>query len=180
MASGGIRVKKGRSSERGVCRRGPEYVGLGDQLRKRVRVQWYKNKKVVLPLLWGLVFLAYARSLGDGFCFDDQGIVVDNPLVSEAQWGAILYSDYWSATGEHTGLYRPLTIASFALNHLVFGGQPWAYHLGNVLLHLGATSLLYLLASVWLAPCGALLAGLCFGLHPAISEAVIFSDRSRS
>lgn len=173
MASGLIRVKKGRGSQGIVCCRGPEYFGLGDWLRKRVRVLWCKNKRAVLPLLWGLVFIAYARSLGDGFCFDDQGIVVGNALVSEGRWGAILHTDYWSATGEHTGLYRPLTIASFALNHLIFGGQPWAYHLGNVLLHLGATSLLYLLASVWLAPFGALLAGLCFGLHPAISEAVI-------
>ncbi|MBI2505164.1 MAG: tetratricopeptide repeat protein [Candidatus Latescibacteria bacterium] len=134
-------------------------------------VQWHKNKRVVVPLLWGLVILAYARALGNGFCFDDQGIVVDNPLVSEGRWGAILLSDYWS--GEHTGLYRPLTIASFALNHLVFGGQAWAYHLVNLLLHLGAITLLYLLVAAWLTPEGALLAGLCFGLHPALSEAVI-------
>ncbi len=134
---------------------------------------WCERKQVVLPLLWGLVLLAYARSLGGGFCFDDRGIVVDNPLVSEGRWGEILVSDYWSAIGANTGLYRPLTIASFALNHAVLGSQAWGYHLVNLLLHLGSTTLLYLLASTWMAPIGALAAGLCFGLHPAISEAVI-------
>lgn len=133
---------------------------------------WFEVRSRALPALLGLVALAYARSLGNGFCFDDHAIVVDNPLVRDCRWGEMLKADYWSATGEHTGLYRPLTVASFALNHCLFGTGAWAYHLGNMILHLAAVALLYLVASSWLAPRAAWLAGLCFGLQPALSEAV--------
>jgi tetratricopeptide (TPR) repeat protein len=184
MASGQGRVKKGRRAftrtpasqrrfRKAGCRRGWECLGLVSGLGKELFVQWCEDKRRVLPLLWGLVFLAYARSMGNGFCFDDGGIVVDNPLVSEGRWGEILRSDYWSAIGDRTGLYRPLTIASFALNHLLLGSEAWGYHLANLFLHLGAATLLYLLAVAWMAPVGAVVAGLCFGLHPALSEAVI-------
>jgi tetratricopeptide (TPR) repeat protein len=134
---------------------------------------WYEVRSKALPAVLGLVALAYASSLGNGFCFDDHAIVVDNPLVREGRWGELLSADYWSPTGERTGLYRPLTIASFALNHRLFGAQAWSYHLANLILHLGATALLYLVAASWRAPRAALLAGLGYGLHPALSEAVV-------
>lgn len=134
---------------------------------------WYTRKGLVYPVLWVLVLLGYARSLGNGFCFDDWGIVVDNPLISERRWVEMWSSDYWSAVGDHSGLYRPLTMASFALNHLVFGGEAWSYHAANVLLHLCTTSLLHSLVLAWMTPTGAFAAALVFGLHPALSEAVV-------
>ncbi|MCC7265260.1 MAG: tetratricopeptide repeat protein [Candidatus Latescibacteria bacterium] len=130
------------------------------------------NRPYTLIVALGLVAVVYARSIPNGFCFDDHAIVAENPQVIQARWGEIFTSDYWSTTGEHTGLYRPLTLASFALNFLLAGEGAWSFHLVNLVLHLGATALFYWVVAACLSPGAALLAGLCFGLHPALTEAV--------
>ncbi|MBM3277661.1 MAG: tetratricopeptide repeat protein [Candidatus Handelsmanbacteria bacterium] len=124
-------------------------------------------------MLLGLAAVAYNGALGNGYCLDDRGIVVDNPQVREGRWGEIFLTDYWSPIGANTGLYRPLTVASLALGHALFGGPAWGQHLINLLLHLLALAGVYKLASSLSGPQGGLLAGLYFGLHPALSEAVI-------
>lgn len=45
-----------------------------------------------------------------------------------------------SDRGSH-GSYRPLCVATFRLNHLVGGLEPWGYHLVNVALHAACTVL---------------------------------------
>ena len=74
--------------------RNPQIPLVRVQRRKgRLPVQWWEDKRAALALLVGLAVVAYAGALRNGYCLDDQSIVVDNPLVSEGRWGQIFLSD---------------------------------------------------------------------------------------
>ena len=135
---------------------------------------WRMERPWVGSVLIGLAVLAaYAGSLKNGFTFDDRGLVLENPLVVERRWGETFTTSYWwGNTGEKDGLYRPLTIASFSLNQLLSGPGPTGFHFVNIVLHgIGAIGL-YLLGRSFIGISGGFLAGLLFGLHPGLSEAV--------
>ena len=88
------------------------------------------------------VLLVYAWSFPGHFHVDDQAIVAHNPLVQELSPGKILTSDYWGSA-DNSGLYRPLTILSLALNRLLLGPQPWGFIAVNLALFAGIMLLLY-------------------------------------
>jgi tetratricopeptide (TPR) repeat protein len=125
-------------------------------------------------LLLALGALCYARALGGGFVLDDQSAIRDNPIVRRGELAQILRTDYWAGFHrDHSGLYRPLSVWTFALNYHLAGPVPFSYHLVNILLHGAVAGLLYL---VWRRLLGkeglAWWAALLFALHPALSEAV--------
>jgi protein O-mannosyl-transferase len=126
------------------------------------------------PLVAGLVaFLVYLPSLGGGFLYDDQAVIVMNPSIhSLADIRAVL-------------LYepsRPLLNITWAVNYAVGGlDHPWQYHLVNVLIHAGNAALLASLLH-WMAlrlgrsdarPIA--LAGAClFAASPMAAETVAY------
>jgi hypothetical protein len=115
--------------------------------------------------------LAYANALANGFTLDDQYIILDNPLVASlhgivAAFGA----PYWP--NGLVGQYRPLVIASFAIDRAVGGGGAWWFHLVNVGWHVAATVLVLRLARHVLPEPGAAAAALLFAVHPVHVEAV--------
>jgi len=126
-------------------------------------------------LLLGLValsFAVYANTFPGIIHLDDQEIVFDNPLVLHPNLKAIFTTDYWGAA-DHSGLFRPLTILSFALNRALLGSQPWGFHLVNVLLHAAAACLLYRVLARWNFTVGtAWLAAALFAVHPFHTEVV--------
>ncbi len=125
-------------------------------------------------LLFALGALLYARTLGGGFVLDDQSAVRDNPIVKRGDLVEILGTDYWAGFhGDRSGLYRPLTVWTFALNRRLAGEEPFSYHLVNILLHGAVAALLCL---VWRRCLGqeelAWWAALLFAVQPALCEAV--------
>jgi len=129
--------------------------------------------------LWPLVvFLAaalvYLNSLPNGFALDDLPLVRDNQsIASLSQLPHVLVSPYWPHDGGASGLYRPVVMATFAIDRSLAGAEPLWFHAVNLLLHALASLL------VWQAAClaglrrgGALFAALLFALHPLHTEAV--------
>lgn len=121
----------------------------------------------LLPLLVAVTaFCAYANSFPGTFILDDVFIAQKNPLVLNPDLWQIFRSDYWH-TVENSGLYRPLTILSLALNRMLLGEAIWAYHLVNVLLHCAVAVLLLQALRRWQLPAGAACAAaLLFAVHP--------------
>jgi len=114
--------------------------------------------------------VVYLGALWNRFALDDVPIVVLNPLVAHPSglWRAFA-APYWPPEfGGH--MYRPLVIASFAIDRLV-DGAVW-YHAVNLSWHAGAAVAVAALARRWLDPAGALVAGLLFAVHPVHVEAV--------
>ena len=123
-----------------------------------------------------LVFVAavalYLSTARYGFVQDDRAIVVSNPAAHSVPAALAAFNDpYWPReTG--AGLYRPVTILSYAIDWTISGGRPGWLHLMNASWHGLATVLLVLLLARWLPPLGATAAGVVFAWHPVHVEAV--------
>ncbi|MBT3295339.1 MAG: tetratricopeptide repeat protein [Verrucomicrobia bacterium] len=138
------------------------------------------------PLLLILAgVLAYWNSFDGVFVYDDLPSILDNPHIrvlwplSEAMslplWSSALTVDS-----------RPLLSLSFALNHWLFGPEPWGYHLVDLIIHLAAGLLLfgivrrtlelprfrerYAQSGTWLALASALI----WLVHPLQTESVTY------
>lgn len=116
----------------------------------------------------------YARTVGFGWAFDDQMEIVRNGYVqSFAYLPEIFRTTLWTGSGMETYLYRPLVLVTYALNHAVSGLNAWSYHLVNVLLHAGASVLVFRVGRLWGLPMVAAGAGaLLFAVHPVHVEVV--------
>jgi tetratricopeptide (TPR) repeat protein len=125
-----------------------------------------------LLLVFLLALLVYANSFPGAFIQDDHLIVQNNPLVRDFSIQEILTSGYWHGAANN-GLYRPLTLVSFAIDQRLFGNEPWSYHLVNVLLHATISVLLAWLLLLWgMQPAVAGLGAAIFAVHPIHTEVV--------
>jgi len=120
-----------------------------------------------------LGILLYANTFGHNYCYDDYSVITLNSLVHGGikNIPAIFTTQYDYVTH----MYRPMSLAVFALLWQVAPDRPGIYHLFNVLMY-GLTG--WLLWITWrriLAGCPAGLAAasvLLFMAHPVHTEAV--------
>ena len=75
----------------------------------------------------------------------------------------------------HTLFWRPLVTLSFGIESLLFGGNPFGYHLDNALVHGLNTLLLFLLLGRHLGRKWALGAALLWTLHPAQALPILWT-----
>ena len=123
-----------------------------------------------------LVFVAavalYLPAARYGFVQDDRAIVASNPGAHSIGAALRAFDDPYWPRESGAGLYRPVTILSYAVDWTLFGGRPGWLHLMNALWHGVATVLLVILLARWLPTLGAAAAGLVFAWHPVHVEAV--------
>ncbi len=134
-------------------------------------------------LIFVACVVAYGNSFENSFHYDDEHSIQKNiHLRDMGNLGRFFVDPSTFSVDETKGMYRPLLVASFALNHWAGGYDVWGYHLVNVLIHATAACLLM----VFLWALGAevrigLWAGLLFAVHPICSEPVNYiSSRSES
>ena len=111
----------------------------------------------------------HLQTLGFPFVFDDRYLVVLNAFLREA-WSPIeaFAHHFWYGTPSGTAYYRPLVIASLALNGKLLGWGPAGFHLFNLLLHAANSALVFaLLLRIAVPQRAALLGALLFAVHPA-------------
>ena len=89
-------------------------------------------RRLLPPALVALVaFAVFANTLSHQFVYDDNSVIVENPRVHHlANWREIVTSPWWPR-----GLYRPVTSLTLAANWTLDPGDPFGFHLVNVLLH---------------------------------------------
>jgi len=115
--------------------------------------------------------VVYVGALWNQFALDDNQVVRFNKLVLQFSgvWRAFV-SPYWPPV-IGGGLYRPLPLASYAIDWQL-GGPAWWFHAVNVAWHAGASIAVAWLARQWSGQRAALAAGLLFAVHPVHVEAV--------
>jgi hypothetical protein len=130
-----------------------------------------------------LAAVVFANSLENGFAYDDQGIVVQNSVVTGGDAWAALGQPYWAGEAGVGRLYRPVVQAALAGQWTLFGGRPLGFHLVNVLLHVAVSVLVGLLCAHVVTAMSAdasgqhrflaaLVGGGLFAVHPVHVEAV--------
>ncbi len=118
-------------------------------------------------------WVPYLAIVGNGFVYDDDGLISENPAVTGPGPAGAWSSPYWHDK-PGTGLYRPWTTFGFWLQYRLFGADPRPFHLLSLLLH-GAVTLLFFGTLRRLFPehaTVALWAALIAAVHPLRSEAV--------
>jgi tetratricopeptide (TPR) repeat protein len=134
--------------------------------------------KPALPLLavLALVALAYQGSLAAPFISDDHALIEENPRLRESRSLTSFFAEpFWSRPdGQRTdSYYRPLVALTYAADDRLWSGEPFGFHLGNLLAHLACCALLYgLCLRAGGSPLAAALATALFGLFPRSTEAV--------
>ena len=128
-------------------------------------------------LLVGLVGIVFGQTLHFDFVnFDDDQYVYQNPQITS---GLSLSGIRWAFSHVHGGNWHPLTTISHMLDCQLFGLQPWGHHLTNVLLHAGATVLLFIaLSQLTGARWPSAFVAAVFAIHPLrISSVAWISER---
>jgi protein O-mannosyl-transferase len=115
----------------------------------------------------------YLNAVGNEFVLDDTRLIRDNLRIrSLANIPHLFASPYWDVEGPQA-LYRPLVLASYAVNYAVHGLSPAGYSIVNVTLHAAVSLLLFaLVRRIGGSLFAAGVAGLLFAVHPIHTEAV--------
>src|ERR1035438_7288619 len=136
--------------------------------------EYLRRPGILVPLLALVTFVLYSGTLSFDFVWDDWPQIVNSPMIRS--WGNLsraFGSDLWYHVARHQVYYRPLFVAWSMLNYMLFGLRPWGWHLGALLMHVGAVaSVFWLVRRVGLEYWTAALAALIFALHPIHIEPV--------
>lgn len=123
-------------------------------------------------ILVAMAFAAFGQSLWQDFApIDDTLLVRENLAVRGLSWANIVYV----FTHYDPEIYIPVTFLSFQINYVLGGLDPYGFHLGNLLMHIGNAMLVFallkrLVRSDYLAFLGATI----FAVHPLHTEAVVW------
>ena len=130
-----------------------------------------RDRRLYLAVI-ACALVPYLPALWNGFAMDDLYIIVWNPLIHSVQgvW-RVFGGPYWPPDlgGQ---MYRPLPLATFAVDWAISHGHPVWFHAMNLLCHAGVAVMVAVAARRWADWSGALAAGLLFAVHPVHVEAV--------
>jgi len=141
------------------------------------------NKKIALFLLVLFSLAAYAPALRNGFVWDDQALILRDPLIRSWQLIPEGFTHFLFTDASASDFYRPVQRATYSLDYAVFFLSPMGYHLVSLLWHAAAAVALFCFAEEFLATCKmepvrrcwvAFLAALVWAVHPVQSAAVIY------
>ena len=134
-------------------------------------IKWF-----VLLVLVIAGFFVYLNSFPNKLFWDDDDGITNNIYIKDWAYFPKYFSENLIAgAGQISNYWRPLTLISFAIDYHVFGLDPYGYHLTNLLWHVLAAWLIYLLfyklsKRHWLSFWPALI----FLIHPLQTEAVTY------
>lgn len=153
-------------------------------LRFRDSVLWYSQRewlRLTLLIICGLI--ARFPAIGGQLIWDDDYLVKDNPFIRSPLLILESFRHYLFLDSFSTH-YRPVQNISYCIDYSIWGGDPIGYHVSNLIWHLAASILVYLLLRRILpklgrssgSPAGwstaAFLLALMWDVHPVHSAAI--------
>lgn len=110
-----------------------------DSSLKRCFVPLTTSKAITWIIVIGLI--VYVNMLFNGFVWDDITYIVTNTDIRTLNIWQLFGPNYFNSLG----LYRPIPEIYFALLHNLFGDTPFFYHIVQLILHIIASVLVYIL-----------------------------------
>lgn len=143
---------------------------------KNTRASLLSFIKTPFFLLFFIGFATYFSSFWNDFVWDDRFFFVRNILTQDLNHiYQIFTSNTTAGAGSESNYYRPLATLSFALDHVLWGGRVFGYHLTNIFFHcLNACFTFLLLTMLRIKKKPAFLIALLFLIHPMQTEAVTY------
>src|SRR3990167_6292134 len=100
-------------------------------------INFQKKHEILLVFFVSLIlsFMFFGNGISGDFVFDDVTIVQNRgDLTDPSNFFNLFISPYHQNTPK-SGLYRPLTMATYSLNHNIFGSSPAGFHVVNIFIH---------------------------------------------
>jgi tetratricopeptide (TPR) repeat protein len=141
-------------------------------------ISFFKNyPKFWLSLIVALVvWLSYANGISAPFIWDDEEMVVGNPLIQDiGQINQIFTSGAFLEKLDAGKFYRPVQITSYTLDYALWGLKASGFRCTSITIHmLSALTLLFLLVAFDISLLPAFLITLLWAVHPMHIEAVTY------
>src|SRR5262245_13937224 len=140
-----------------------------------------RSKPTHLLLIAVIAFLTYSNALRAGFVWDDELQIVKNWQIRGLSYIPSAFgSAFWTfadpEAGAHTNFYRPVQTLSYIAAFQIGGLAPWTFHLINILFHILASALVYLIClELQISPGAALIGAALFATHPIHTEAIAWA-----
>lgn len=135
--------------------------------------QTNKINLLFLLIILGTLYI-YSRALTGPFIWDDEHFVLRNPSIRTVTNipDYFISKDTYSMDGDFI-IYRPLRNVSYLIDYILFGLNPFGFHVINLLLHIQNIVLVGYLARL-LTGRGlvAIVSAVLFAFHPIQTEAV--------
>lgn len=163
-----------------------------------VKSDFTRHDSVCLAIKWGIAFivtcvtfLTYLPALQNGFVnWDDDLYVYENQGIQSLDFSFFI----WSFTADVGSIWHPATLLSLALDYVVWGTNPFGYHLTNIFFHAFNTGLVFILVNKIVEIYGlnrqgisnkkALITGVVtsflFGIHPLHVESVAWISERKN
>jgi tetratricopeptide (TPR) repeat protein len=127
-------------------------------------------RRMFLPLVFVITFVAYSGTLGYEFVYDDIEQIVRNRYLTSWEYFPRYFTEHLWAHRDYSqpgNYYRPLFLVWLRLNRLAFGLNPVLWHLGALLLYLASVYLVYRMVNrLSRNSLTAILAAMLFALSP--------------
>jgi len=105
-----------------------------------------KEDIFIIFILFFATFICYSAALNAGFIWDDEFLVLQNPLVrAPLRSFQIFKQDITNSSFNYTIYYRPLQILSYAIDYRLWGMKPSGFHVSSVFFHFLNGVLVFLL-----------------------------------
>ena len=136
-----------------------------------------------------LTLLVFLPALQNGFVWDDEATVEENFAYRGLGWNRLR----WMFTTFLMGHYQPLSWITLGFDYLVWGMNPFGYHLTNMVLHAANAVFFYFITrrllsiafsmptneAPWRLEVGSAFAALLFAIHPLRVESVAWVTERR-
>jgi len=151
------------------------FLFLSNKKRGKIETSPFILAMVFLAIC-AACFLAYANSLTNPFIWDDEALVVNNPLIrSWNNLGASFINELYLGTNSSSNFYRPLQTISYIFDYHFWQLNPFGYHLSNIILQAAVSWLVFLLVFNLLASLPiAAASAVFFAASPLNTEAVTY------
>lgn len=108
----------------------------------------FRRENILIVLfLFAAVFVCYGNLLNAGFVWDDESLVVNNPLLRAPVYSfKIFQEDISNSHFNYTIYYRPLQILSYAVEYRLWGLVPMGFHFTGIFIHFLNALLVFYLA----------------------------------
>jgi len=99
-------------------------------------------------IIIAVTYFVFNNSLQNGFVFDDESVVVNNPSIQNPD-NVLKY--FTGEEGFHKVIgkyYRPIVSSSYLMDFSIWGMDPYGFHLTNIIIHIISCLLLFRILSL--------------------------------
>ncbi len=137
-----------------------------------------KKYLYLIAALFAVGFSIYYFNLHNELFWDDEDWILNNATVHTLSWTNIKFwftHNTLAGIGLKSNYYRPFLFFTFALNYMISGVKPLAYHLTSNFIHIfNGILIFWLIRDVFKRNLFAFLVSIFFLIHPLQTEAITY------